>query len=66
MHNYIPATIKCFWCNGKMTVGGPSRMGSGLNEISYFCCDCGGIAHFARYEDKQSIKTFKVEYNVAY
>ena len=60
MHNYIPATIKCFWCNGKMTVGGPSRMGSGLNDV------CGGIAHFARYDDKQPIKTFKVEYNVTH
>ena len=49
-----------------MTIGGPTRMGSSLNEVSYFCCDCGGIAYFARYEDKQPIKTFKVEYNVAY
>ena len=63
-NNYIPATIKCFWCNGKMTIGGPTHMGSGLNNISYFCCNCGGIAHFACYDDR-NIKTFTVNYNTS-
>jgi hypothetical protein len=37
-------------------------MGSGLNCVSYFCKDCGGIAHFARHDDK-TIKTFTIGYD---
>ena len=36
-------------------------MGSGLNYISYFCKDCGGIAHFARH-DNRNIETFTINY----
>lgn len=64
MYNYIPPTIKCFWCNGEMTIGGPTCMGSGLNCVSYFCKDCGGIAHFAQ-NDYVPIKSFTIKYDYA-
>lgn len=58
---YVPADIQCFWCNGHMQQKGATSMGSGLNYISYFCKDCGGIAHFARHDDR-NIKTFTINY----
>lgn len=60
---YVPADIQCFWCNGHMQQKGTTCMGSGLNYISYFCKDCGGIAHFAKEDDGRPIKNFKVTYD---
>lgn len=58
---FQPSDIQCYYCNGQMKVGGVIKSGSGLNYISYFCKDCGGIAHFARYDNKK-IKGFDVKY----
>jgi len=59
---YVPADIQCFWCNGHMRQKGVTCMGSGLNCVSYFCKDCGGIAHFARHDNKY-IEDFTTKYN---
>ena len=61
---YVPADIQCFWCNGHMQEKGATCMGSGLNCVSYFCKDCGGIAHFARHDDR-TIKTFTIGYDMS-
>ena len=62
--NYIPSDIKCFWCNGHMRENGVTAMGSGINHITYFCADCGGIAHFVVDTERGSkIKSFEIKYN---
>jgi len=62
--NYIPSDIKCFWCNGHMRERGATAMGAGVNHITYFCDDCGGIAHFAVDTERNSkIKSFEIKYN---
>lgn len=53
---YIPPTIKCFWCKGKMELGGSILADNSYNEVSYFCCDCGGIAHFSYYNKTNKYK----------
>ena len=58
---FQPSEIQCYWCNGRMKVGGVIKSGGGINYISYFCKNCGGIAHFARHDDKK-IKGFDVQY----
>lgn len=61
--NYIPSDIKCFWCNGHMREKGATKMGAGINHISYFCDQCGGIAHFAVDTEQDSkIKSFEIRY----
>lgn len=59
---FIPSEIQCFWCNGRMRERGVTRIGCGLNNSTYFCQECGGIAHFARYDDR-TIKTFTIGYD---
>jgi len=57
--NYIPSDIKCFWCNSHMREKGVTAMGSDINHITYFCDQCGGIAHFAVDTERDSkIKSF--------
>lgn len=58
---YIPAEIQCFWCNGHMREKGVTYS-SDLDCVSYFCDDCGGIAHFARHDNK-AIKSFTIRYD---
>lgn len=62
--NYIPSDIKCFWCNGHMQEHGATAMGAGMNYITYFCNDCGGIAHFAVDTERDTrIESFEIKYN---
>lgn len=62
--NYIPSDIKCFWCNGHMKERGVTKTGAGINHITYFCSDCGGIAHFAvDIERNSKIESFEIKYN---
>jgi hypothetical protein len=55
---------ECFWCNGHMHERGITKIGAGINHITYFCIDCGGIAHFAiDTEHDSKIKSFEIKYN---
>lgn len=43
---------------------GVTRIGTGINDITYFCDQCGGIAHFAVDTERDSkIKSFEIKYN---
>jgi len=60
MHTFIPNEIQCYWCNGQMNRG-IAYSGSGLNHVTYFCRECGGVAHFA-VNHEQKITAIDVEY----
>ena len=60
-HVFIPREMQCFWCNGKMEEKGVTKMGSGDNYVTYWCEDCGGVAHFC-INSENPIKSFTVKY----
>ena len=59
---FVPSDMQCFWCNGRATEKGVTKMGSGVNHVTYWCRDCGGVMHFA-INDENRIKSFDVKYH---
>ena len=57
---FIPLDIQCFWCNGHMKIGA-SGAGSGVENVTYFCEECGAVSHFA-VSDRVKISSIEVEY----
>lgn len=57
---FIPQSIQCFWCNGRMNAG-TVYTGPSINHVTYFCKECGAVAHFALNEEKR-ISAIEVEY----
>ena len=60
MHTFIPNEIQCYWCNGQMNRG-IAYSGTRLEHVTYFCRECGGVAHFA-VNHEQKITSIEVEY----
>ena len=60
---FIPNEIQCFWCNGHMKIG-TCRTGSGIENVTYFCEDCGAVSHFAA-SDRWKISAIEVEYKAS-
>ena len=56
---YIPLNMQCFWCNGNMNRG--SCHDGRLSHVTYFCKDCGAVAHFAK-NSTQKIDSIEVQY----
>ena len=59
-HTYIPLDIQCFWCNGEAKRGTASTSPY-INSVTYFCKNCGSVAHFA-VNHKQKICAIEVDY----
>ena len=57
---FIPDKMQCFWCNELMRVG-TTKIGSGDNYVTYWCQDCGSVAHFCVNRDNR-IKKLAIEY----
>ena len=62
-NTFIPNDIQCFWCNGHMKIG-TCRIGSGVENVTYFCEECGAVSHFA-VSDRGKISTIEVEYKAS-
>ena len=60
-NTFIPQDIQCFWCNGHMKAG-TTYLGSGTNQVTYFCKECGAVSNFA-VNDERRIKSIEVTYN---
>lgn len=60
MRVFVPLDMQCFWCNGRMRRG-TAYSGSVIEHVTYFCKDCGAVAHFA-VNHKKRIDLIEVEY----
>ena len=56
---FIPNDLQCFWCNGWMKRG--TAHSGIIDHVTYFCKDCGAVAHFAVNHEKR-IDAIEVEY----
>ena len=57
--NKIDQTVRCQFCGSEMRQGG-TRMGSGVNTLTYWC-DCGANVLFSRLYGKK-IKHMETKY----
>ena len=57
----IPAECDCIWCGSKMKQGS-LVMGSGVNEFSYWCNNCGAVVIHARDSSDRKINEYSIKY----
>lgn len=62
-NTFIPLDIQCFWCNGHMKRG-TCHTGTAIENVTYFCEDCGAVSHFA-VSDRVKISSIEVEYKAS-
>lgn len=62
-NTFIPLDIQCFWCNGHMKRG-TCRTGTAIENVTYFCEECGAVSHFA-VSDRVKISSIEVEYKAS-
>lgn len=59
----IPSECNCIWCGSKMERGS-LVMGSGVNEITYWCNKCGAVVIHARSSSDRKINECSIKYEL--
>lgn len=57
----IPTECICFYCGSTMERGFVS-MGSGVNEVTYWCPKCGALSIHAKDSSNRKINEFSITY----